>query len=491
MTTIVSFLTFLFLSVIPDLGIVSGIVLTFLGVLSSLSIGIVSNNLPTNNPLSHLLQVLKADFLRRRWAYLIIPSIIVLLMVARGLPAIVTQEQSPGKLDASIDFQTYIVDNSGSMGCKYEGVAKEDGYCEVIPGARYRVDIAKDWIDKELQNPNLRLERVGLIEIGGNTLVEGKCNVNTLFDVGLRGYDELVSGLRSIKANASGATDLGGAIYRATSDILNAQDLSEVNSPNREIIFISDLGDNCGEIPLDQVVPLLEQKGYEIENINNLLKHTNVLKIGPKSRDGLFFNARHVLSRSLAAINAFPIIYANAGFSEVVELQKLGINVLKVENYESFSSLPRKNKFKENLLRFLIPITAFLITNMGILLRDLITEEESEIVSLDWSNWRANLWNQMFYGQNIPVNLGEWAEFSFIAHRDGQIDNVNITASSSEMEQIVKTRILSLQKTNALVFPKSTRRQEVEYESSVSISKPGRRARPEDFPDQEEIHPPT
>lgn len=490
---IASSLAVLVADFIPDLGIVTSITLNSLAALSGIAINVATNSLPEGSPLSKLSKVFAKDFLRRWWAYFILPAVMILLIIARALPAIVAQGQNPDNLEQSIDFRTYIIDNSGSMGCINEGEVQENGYCKEVSGIKYPVDIAKEWIEKEIWNPNFKLERVSIIEVGGNTSNEGHCNIRTLVDVGLKSKEELTFGLNSIRANASGATNLGGAIYKATSDILDAQELSSINFPSREIIFITDLGDNCSQngMSLNQIIPQLERRGYELENIKNLLTHTTVLKIGPKSeRRREAFNPRYHFFRHLAVISLLPGSDAIAASSEVNKLLQLGINVLEIENYESFSSLPKKNKFRENLIYFIVPCTTFLITNILALFRETIIHAEyphrqRTHISVDWSRWRANLWNQMFYNQRMPAPIGSSATFSFVVYTNRQIDSINVESENPEMEQFVRNRIANLRNTRALAFPKSTRRQKIQYRSQVLISKVGRRADPRNFPDQE------
>jgi len=117
----------------------------------------------------------------------------------------------------------------------------------------------------------------------------------------------------------------------------------------------------------------------------------------------------------------------------------------------------------------------------------------NQCMALDWAQWRANIWNEMFYyDQNTSsAPVGSRAEFSFIVSDDGEISDINITTSTSnELESYVRARIESLQGSDALEFIPDTRRSEVLYESSITICEAGSRGCGEpadvrDYPDRE------
>lgn len=350
--------SFLIISSSPFLGITSTLLLFALGMVGNIAINVLTNNLSKQNPITNLLYFILNDLFHRWWLYLIL---FILFLFIKNLPSVVVSQEQD-----SIDFRTYIVDNSGSMGCKYEGIIGENGYCEDIEGDNYRVDIAKRWVEEDIKNLDLKLERVSLIEIGGKTSIEGDCKVNTIVDIGVKGYDELSRGLEKILPNASGATNLGGAIYKASADILEIQKLSKLESSSEEVVFISDLDDNClkGKLPIDQIIPKLEQKGYELKNIKNLFHHTKVLQLSitqNKTTKNRNYTSSKLAMTSLLSKNSNVSIS-----SEVSELKKLGINVLKIENYDSFPSLPEENLVKKYFLYFLILVAIFGSTDIVI-----------------------------------------------------------------------------------------------------------------------------
>ena len=116
----------------------------------------------------------------------------------------------------------------------------------------------------------------------------------------------------------------------------------------------------------------------------------------------------------------------------------------------------------------------------------------SQQVSLDWSQWRANIWNEMFLDQDSTAPLDSKADFSFVVTRDREIKETQISTSEPELESYVQSRIESLEGKTVLNFVPGTRRDEVIYESSVQIctveSKPGcgDPADPDFYPDMEE-----
>lgn len=116
----------------------------------------------------------------------------------------------------------------------------------------------------------------------------------------------------------------------------------------------------------------------------------------------------------------------------------------------------------------------------------------SEQVNLDWSQWRANIWNEMFLDQDSTAPLDSEADFSFVVTRDRRIRETQILTSEPELESYVQSRIESLEGKPVLSFVPGTRRDEVTYESSVQIctteSKPGcgDPADPDSYPDTEE-----
>lgn len=119
-----------------------------------------------------------------------------------------------------------------------------------------------------------------------------------------------------------------------------------------------------------------------------------------------------------------------------------------------------------------------------------IPSVDQELVSLDWARWRANIWDQMFLGETLPGAIGSEAKFSFVVYRDGHIEDIKVEANDPELEGFVRSRIESLEGTEALVFIESTRRDQVRYESSVIACRPGslgcdEPADPNQYPDQE------
>lgn len=116
---------------------------------------------------------------------------------------------------------------------------------------------------------------------------------------------------------------------------------------------------------------------------------------------------------------------------------------------------------------------------------------EQELVNLDWSLWRANIWNHMFLDQRLGGEPGSEAKFSFMVHRDGRIEDIEIRTDDPMLEESVKIRIESLVGTDTLTFVESTRRDTVHYEDKVIVCTPSidlgcnAPADPSKYPDQE------
>lgn len=116
--------------------------------------------------------------------------------------------------------------------------------------------------------------------------------------------------------------------------------------------------------------------------------------------------------------------------------------------------------------------------------------DASELVSLDWSRWRADVWNEMFHEQPNPAPTGSEAEFSFTVSSDRKIENIEVDASNPEMESLVTERINTLNDNTVLTFVPGTKRDQVRYESSVLICDEadcGQPADPADYPDTEKL----
>lgn len=114
-----------------------------------------------------------------------------------------------------------------------------------------------------------------------------------------------------------------------------------------------------------------------------------------------------------------------------------------------------------------------------------------ELISLDWSRWHANIWNEMFLNSESSAPIGSKAEFQFIVKNNRRIEDIQISASDLTLESYVQSRIKSLEGKKILEFVPDTRRDEVRYESKVNICRSdepgcGEPADPDDYPDTEE-----
>lgn len=118
----------------------------------------------------------------------------------------------------------------------------------------------------------------------------------------------------------------------------------------------------------------------------------------------------------------------------------------------------------------------------------------SEAYSLDWSQWRANIWNEMFFNSiTDSVPIGSEADFSFVVSENEQIEEIQVSTPEPDLEAYVRSRIESLEGKKLLEFVPGTRRKEVLYEGSVSICKNnspncGEPADSSNYPDTEEYN---
>lgn len=138
----------------------------------------------------------------------------------------------------ALDYLTYIVDNSGSMGRSGE-----------IINNKTKVEYAIDHIRSEV-NTLTEFGQLGLVVIGGDSgeSSAGECKVSSLIDD--RTTQALfLQTLDQIRPNYSGATDITGAIATAVEDIAQQEYATQRGKQKRvgskQIVVISDLGHNC------------------------------------------------------------------------------------------------------------------------------------------------------------------------------------------------------------------------------------------------------
>lgn len=120
----------------------------------------------------------------------------------------------------------------------------------------------------------------------------------------------------------------------------------------------------------------------------------------------------------------------------------------------------------------------------------------SELVSLDWAQWRADIWNEMFYEDDgdSSAPIGSEADFRFVVTKNRRIQNVEISTPEAALENYIQSRIDSIEGSDVLRFVPGTRRSQVEYESNVRIcdgdTRPGcgEPADPESYADIEEYN---
>ena len=153
---------------------------------------------------------------------------------------------------------TYVIDNSGSMGCADKSdLVLENGYCSQT--GDYQVELAKNWVRKDVKSLD-RVEQVRILEVGGLT-TEGEkeqCKIkkNDIEDTSVSTLDKT---LGAVKANSSGATNISGAILQAADGFSGSED------EGHQVIIITDLGQNCGTLEIEDIESALIKKRVEQE----------------------------------------------------------------------------------------------------------------------------------------------------------------------------------------------------------------------------------
>ena len=117
----------------------------------------------------------------------------------------------------------------------------------------------------------------------------------------------------------------------------------------------------------------------------------------------------------------------------------------------------------------------------------------NQCTALNWAQWHANIWNEMFLEAPTSAPIGSRVEFRFVVSDQGDISSVTITQSdSNELENYVRERIEAIEGSEVLDFIPNTRRKEMLHESSITICEGGRRgcgdpADPRDYSDLERL----
>jgi len=163
-------------------------------------------------------------------------------------------------------YLVYMVDNSGSMGI-CQNYNYEDKKCtETLRDSdELKVKKVTDYLngiiskDKLLGSEKLTKSslpllpfyeftpdiKVSLIEIGGKNYLEGKCTANVLTKPKLNNKEQLLDGLRKIKANDNGTTALVEALKKADYSISSEINFLNYAASKNVILFTDGYEDNC------------------------------------------------------------------------------------------------------------------------------------------------------------------------------------------------------------------------------------------------------
>ena len=162
----------------------------------------------------------------------------------------------------------YLVDNSGSMGTCPNWTSDKGCPQPLLSPDKSTVKYVTEHLNKlfeddkslgstEVSKSSLPIlpfykftsdVKVGLIEIGGKTSLNGQCSVNELAEPVLNNQKQLLEGLTKIKANDDGVTALIKALKKADSSInLKTSNPLKYAASKNVILFTDSYEDNCGE----------------------------------------------------------------------------------------------------------------------------------------------------------------------------------------------------------------------------------------------------
>ena len=238
------------------------------------------------------------------------------------------------------DFLTYVIDNSGSMGYKGEQINN-----------KHRVDYAKEWIAEDIKKFEV-YGKISLIEIGGSSN-EGECNVNSIVNTEITSYHTMLTSLDKIKANDSGASNISGAIAKAVNDILDSEKKLSSGNKSKEVVIITDLGQNCGSFSINEITSSIKQENLTLENTKKILNNVVVFALSDrKFSDSLNTESDIAYASSLTA-NKISASQESININnEIKSLKSQGIRVFEIGDYKQISQLEIPNKTRDGLLGF-------------------------------------------------------------------------------------------------------------------------------------------
>jgi hypothetical protein len=161
----------------------------------------------------------------------------------------------------------YIVDNSGSMGICPNWTSEKGCPQPLLSPDKSTVKYVTKHLNKmfeadkslgsiEVSKSSLPIfpfykftsdVKVGLIEIGGKTYLNGECSVNELAEPVLKNQKQLLEGLTKIKASDDGVTALIKSLRKADYSInLKTSNPLKYAASKNVILFTDSYEDNCG-----------------------------------------------------------------------------------------------------------------------------------------------------------------------------------------------------------------------------------------------------
>lgn len=333
------------------------------GLLGNIVAGILNEEALNMRQLQRLaVQLGISRFRRRRWIAVASASLVVALLIVGSLFKFV-DFRATGNLSGfskDVGFITYIIDNSGSMGCKNkDGFKLNNGYCSET--GNYQVRLAKQWVREDFQSLDA-VERLRIVEVGGltkETESGERCKVETLIDTEDADLDSLDAILNEIKANSSGATNLSGAIIQAAEEVIASE------GENQQVIIISDLEHNCGEPNVAGIVSELSELGWNQKTIKSAMDEVIVFSLSPASRERL--NAsRSGIQMAAIGLPIDPLV-ALTKKQEIRALRQQGIKVIDLKNFNRLERLSIPSNFNFNFWQiFSTSLLVFIVCQVAL-----------------------------------------------------------------------------------------------------------------------------
>ena len=333
------------------------------GLFSNIIAGVLQEealNLRQLRPLYQTIQGLRPS-IKRMCAMGFVASLVAALLILGSFLQFV-DFRNVGKLNGfprDLESVVYVIDNSGSMGCKdKDGFKLDNGYCS--RAGNYKVRLAKEWIQEDFSSLDA-VKQVSVIEIGGLTtedeLETCKLNDMTVEDSSLISLNTI---LDSIQANSSGATNISGAIIRAVDKV------GSLKGEKQQIIVISDLGHNCGEVKVKDISSELEGIGWNREDLKNAMHKIAIFSLSSSSKEGTREGSSKAELDSLRLSDGASLDRQ----AEIQALRSQGVRVIELKNFSRLERLSVPSGFNFTLWQiFFISLSSYVILQTPTALR--------------------------------------------------------------------------------------------------------------------------